>query len=95
MKFCDRCKMKFNDVLEFIHHKKTFVHKYKRMDPAEKDRIVARVEARLAPYLLGHGVKETPTIVLVPRVDIIIERFAEHFAAANGLVGRPEPNWVG
>ena len=95
MKQCERCKLRFNDVLQYIDHKNTFKHTWTRMDPAEKDRIVAKVEANLKPYLLGHGVVEpvvVPKVASKPRIEIIIER-TEQFALSDPF--RLEPSWVG
>lgn len=98
MKICERCKMKFSDVLHYIEHKNNFKHEYKPMDPAVKDVIVRRVEERIQPFLLGHGVKTTP-VVPKKKLEIVIERFdtpAERFMAPHDtLVGVVVPNWVG
>lgn len=101
MKQCERCKMKFKDVLQYIEHKNTFKHTWKPMDPAEKDRVVARVEANLMPYLLGHGVIEKVTPKRRP-IEIIIERTPESVRNVKPIVEgflpdpfRLEPEWVG
>jgi len=98
MKNCERCGMKFGDVLGYIDHKNTFKHQWKPMDPAIKDVIVARVEDRLRPFLLGHGIKETPVAPKKEPIKIVIERFessVERFTAPHDLVGVAQPNWVG
>lgn len=99
MKQCERCKMKFKDVLHYIEHKNTFKHEWKPMDPAVKDIIVARVEARLQPFLLGHGVNVALIVPKKKPIEIIIERFdapPERFMAPHDtLVGVVTPNWVG
>lgn len=88
MKTCDRCDMKFSDVLKALDHKENFKHTYKQMDPAKKAAIVARVERTMGPFLLGYGVQERKAT----RTEIIIERFTEK---PELLAGLPEPNWVG
>lgn len=100
MKRCERCKMGFKDVLQYIDHRNTFRHEYKKMDPAEKDRIVAKVEAELKPYLLGHGVVEQVMPKRKP-IEIIIERTPEPVRTIKPIVGgflpdpfRLEPEWV-
>jgi len=89
MRHCDRCGVKFTNVLEALDHQNNFKHTYKKMDAAKKAAIVARVESSLFNHLVGHGVP-MPT---VKATKIIIERFAEHRNEA--LAGLPEPNWVG
>ena len=85
LNICPRCKKTFDNWQEYNDHSTTFKHRYKQMDPKEKARIVAQVESRLSPFLVGHGVleaKKTPT-------TIVIERF-EQPALMSGL---PEPEW--
>lgn len=102
MKQCERCKMKFKDVLQYIEHRNTFKHVWKPMDPAEKDRIVAKVEKeQLMPYLLGHNVAEQ----VLPRkktvehpIEIIIERTPERVIPhrlPDPFGFKLEPEWVG
>lgn len=92
MKNCERCGVKFNNVLEALDHQTNFKHTYKQMDPLKKAAIVARVEGELFPFLVGHGV-----LASTPKVkEIVIERFTEKFIAPHdALVGVPEPNWAG
>lgn len=90
MKTCDRCGVKFNNVLEALDHNTNFRHTYKQMDPVKKAAIVGRVESELFPFLLGHGMPQHDK-----PVKIVIERFADPFNTGGLLAGLPEPNWVG
>jgi hypothetical protein len=88
MKNCERCGVKFNNVLEALDHKTNFKHVYKQMDPAKKAAIVARVEGELFPFLMGHGMPRSSS----NRKPIVIERFEQKH---DLLAGLPEPNWAG
>lgn len=102
MKNCERCGMKFADVLKALDHKNNFKHTYKQMDPLKKAGIVARMERSLGMFIMYDGwalssslyPDHVPTKPNAAKVsEIVIERFAKN--NYEPLAGLPEPNWVG
>lgn len=87
---CSRCEKTFDNWHAYNDHNLNFKHTYKQMDPKKKAAIVARVESRLSPFLVGYGVREVPAVKVKP-TEIVIERFSDSLMPL--AAGLPEPDW--